>query len=399
MNVVGADTVDKEKRDEQEKITTDITADIAIVIPPLPDENSCDIHIELDYCAITKAVNDYVEQCTIDPRISQINYKVSVPQLVDNEATTNLKEALTAEKSEIETSTEVVHVDNSAISNSKVNKVFELSAVEEVCLIDDANTAQSTPEITQTPIDSSSKQCNLEIRSASNQLYIQNPKTAQLYWENASPDLKPANEPFISQETMDSMAQFAADTTELFGDVADTITDGKVLSAFKNAKVGDNRTIYYKAKANGNPHYKIVGKVTDKNIINNLSITKNSTGIYKHLTIKNLGFAGKVASYSMEAVEAVEAYNKADTVIEKSEVVGETAGKIVGGATLGAIAGTVIVSLGITAATPVAMVLLAGATIVAITAASTYGENEGKKIGRSGGRAIGEWLESFNTKK
>ena len=101
----------------------------------------------------------------------------------------------------------------------------------------------------------------------------------------------------------------------------------------------------------------------------------------------------------MDAVEAVEAYNKADTVIEKSEVVGETAGKIVGGATFGALAGTVIVSLGITAATPVAMVLLAGATIFAITAASTYGEHFGGKVGRSGGRAAGEWFESFNTKK
>lgn len=399
MNVVGADTVDKEKQNEQEKITTDITADIAIVIPPLPDENSCDIHIELDYCAITKAVNDYVEQCTIDPRISQINYKVSVPQLVDDEATTNLKEALTAEKSEIETSAEVVHVDNSAISNSKVNKVFELSAVEKVCLIDDANTAQSTPEITQTPIDSSSKQCNLEIRSASNQLYIQNPQTSQLYWESTSPYLKPVNEPLISQGTVGSMTQAAADTTKLAGSVADTITDNKVLSAFKNAKVGDNRNIYYKTKANGNSHYKIVGKVTDKKVIENLSITKNTTGIYKYATIKNLGVAGKVASYSMDALEAVKAYNKADTVVEKSEVVGETAGKIAGGAALGAIAGTVIVSLGITAATPVAMVFLAGATIVAITAASAYGEHLGGKKGRSGGHAVGEWLESLNTKK
>ena len=68
-NVVGADTVCKKKAEEQESLTAKVNADIAIV---LPVDVEPDAQFELQYDAISEAINNYIERYTIDARVEKV---------------------------------------------------------------------------------------------------------------------------------------------------------------------------------------------------------------------------------------------------------------------------------------------------------------------------------------
>ena len=80
------------KPKEQESIKAKVKVDIAVV---LPEDIGKDDIIELKYDSITKAVNEYVERYTIDPRISEVEYILTTPKFSNDKTTNDLKEVLT----------------------------------------------------------------------------------------------------------------------------------------------------------------------------------------------------------------------------------------------------------------------------------------------------------------
>ena len=111
-NVVGADSVNKKKAEEQELLTAKVNADVAIV---LPVDVEPDAQFELQYDAISETINNYIERYTIDARVEKVEYNLSSPELSDKDATNNLKESLTGTTDEITTSKGTIHIENDAI--------------------------------------------------------------------------------------------------------------------------------------------------------------------------------------------------------------------------------------------------------------------------------------------
>lgn len=389
-NIIGASLISKNERKVQELLGAEIEVDIAVV---LPYDIESKAKMDLDYNAITHAVNDYIERYTIDSRIDEVNYKLSIPKLPDEEATENLKDVLTGERNEINTQKGIIHVDNSAITNNKVTKNFELSNEENVYLNKPEDNNQPKPDESQLinlqqqenvskttstkkqPVISNADSNNeLIIKSSEPQLYWENADSEQLYIKNADPYiLNSSKDNFLSKE-FDGINCIKTIGSGL--DTAMTTADSK---AFKHVKMGNNDRVYFKERARGNPHYKIVGKLADKKKV-----------------IKYLGLGGKVLSYGSTAVQTKIEFDKAESAQEKGKVIGASVGKIFSGAVAGysaaAVTTTVLVAIAGTTVAPVTLVIIAGCSIVAATAASSAAEKKGEEFGGFiGEQAVEKW--------
>lgn len=405
MNETGADIANKEELKEQETIKTTVPVDIAVVLPILPKEIESDFQIELDYDEITKAVNDYIERYTIDPRIDGINYQLSTPQLPDENATNKLRESLSGETDEIITSNEVIHVDNDAITDEKVTLRFELSVEENVYMDETSERPKSLRDKDQSenlsrPTPSSvhstkasqpttnQQKGELIIKSADSQLYWQNGPSAQLYWQNAPSNIsQPSNiaqnnrTSVTDEEVLDDLNKIGSGLDGAMGSTERIESGVKVgnirIGSSGYVKVGDNGRVYTNPYQRGNQYYKIVG-----NFSNNAYV-------------RGLGLFGKIVSYGTTGVQMGIKCSHAETSQEKGRIWGSSIGKISSGMIAGAIASTVtstvLVSIAVAAGVstaPVTIVVIAGCSIMAGVAASNAVEQYGEDIGGNIGEEV-----------
>lgn len=402
-NIIGASLISENERKEQELLGAEIEVDISVV---LPHDIESKVKIDFDYKAITHAVNDYIERYTIDSRIDKVNYKLSIPTLPDEEATENLKDVLIGERNEINTPNGIIHVDNSAIANSKVTKKFELSIEENVYLNkpeennqlkrdesqllnsrQQENVSKTSSSKNKQPVISNAHPKNeLIIKSSEPQLYWENPNSERLYIKNADPYIfNSSKDNYLSEELRDSILNWS----NTIGAGVDTAMDSTSSKALKHAKVGDNSRIYFKEHARGNAYYKIVGKLPKNNVV------------------KFLGKFGKVLSYGSTAIQTKIEFDKAESAQERGKVIGSSVGKIFTGSVVGtcvtAVTTTVFIAIAGPTATPVTFVLIACGSIILATIASSsaenYGENYGEKLGKFLGDKTVEMWQNLEKKK
>lgn len=402
-NIIGASLISKNERKVKELLGAEIEVDIAVV---LPYDIESKAKMDLDYNAITHAVNDYIERYTIDSRIDEVNYKLSIPKLPDEEATENLKDVLTGERNEINTQKGIIHVDNSAITNNKVTKKFELSIEENVYLNkpeennrpkrdesqlinlqQQENVSKTTSTKKQPVISNADSNNKLIIKSSEPQLYWENADSEQLYIKNADPYiLNSSKDNFLSKELKEKIVNDSINCSKTIGSGLDTAMDTAGSKAFKHVKMGNNDRVYFKEYARGNGYYKIVGKLADKKKV-----------------IQYLGIGGKVLSYGSTAVQTKIEFDKAESAQEKGKVFGASVGKIVLGAVAGASAAavttTVLVAIAGTTVAPVTLVIIAGCSIVAATAASSAAEKYGEEWGGTRGEKAVEMWQNREKKK
>lgn len=397
-NVVGANSVNKVKFEEQELLTATVNADVAIVLPIDVDP---DAKIELQYDTIAKAINDYVERYAIDARVEKVEYNLSTPELPDKDATNDLKESLTGTTNEITSSKGTIHVENDALKNNKVTLTFELSVEEDVYLdetgeipSDEINCQQvaktsSQKSVLENKVSSNvnsqqngdlilqSAEPKLYWQSADPKLYWQNAPQKELYRENTPTDVSKKNilnKIKISDKTIDT-------GIETFNIIGSGIESAMFNDTLKLIKLGDNRQIYTNPLARGNKYYKIVGTVSDDRVV------------------KRFGNVGKVISYGTTIYKASEDFSKAKTSQEKGRVVGATAGKVGAGTLAGTAASAATTAVLVTiagaagvAAAPVTLIVIAGCSIVAGVAASSAVEGVGEEIGGNFGvGAVNLW--------
>ena len=385
-NVVGADSVNKKKAEEQELLTAKVNADVAIV---LPVDVEPDAQFELQYDAISETINNYIERYTIDARVEKVEYNLSSPELSDKDATNNLKESLTGTTDEITTSKGTIHIENDAIKDNKVTLTFKLSVEENVYLdesdenpSDEINCRQVAKTSSQNPVPQNNVSSNVNsqrngdliIQSAEPKLYWQSAPKAELYWQNA-----PSN---ISKE--------AKSKIKISDEVKDTVVDyfniigsgiDSAMGSVPDLKYGNNGRVYANPNARGNQYYKIVGTLSDSK------------------AVSLLGKAGKVISYGTTIYRAAEEYSKASTSQEKGRVVGATTGKVVVGTVAGNVASVATTAVLVTiagaagvATAPVTLIVIAGCSIFAGVAASSAVEGVGEEIGgNAGAGAVNLW--------
>lgn len=401
-NIIGASLISKNERKVQELLGAEIEVDIAVV---LPYDIESKAKMDLDYNAITHAVNDYIERYTIDSRIDEVNYKLSIPKLPDEEATENLKDVLTGERNEINTQKGIIHVDNSAITNNKVTKKFELSIEENVYLNkpeennrpkrdesqlinlqQQENVSKTTSTKKQPVISNADSNNKLIIKSSEPQLYWENADSEQLYIKNADPYiLNFSKDNFLSKELKEKIVNDSINCSNTIGAGLDTAMDSTSSKALNHVRVGDNGRIYFKEHARGNGSYKIVGKLADNKVV------------------KRLGIGGKALSYGSTAVQTKIEFDKAESAQEKGKIIGASVGKIgigtAAGASAAAVTTTVLIAIAGTAAAPVTLVIIAGCSIVAATAASSAAEKYGEEWGGTIGEKTVEMWQNREKKK
>lgn len=407
-NVVGADSVNKAKANEQELLTAKVNADVAVV---LPIDVEPDAQIELQYDTITEAINNYVERYTIDARIEIVEYNLSSPKLPDQEATNNLKDSLTGAKDEINTSNGAIHVENDAIIDNKVTLTFELSIEENVYLegsdeipYDEDNHDQkpkqspekTTPENNILPNSNSQPQKELILTSAEPKLYWQSAPKAKLYWENAPSSIASESKHCkisVSKEVRDNAVEYSNKIASGVDSAMDSVSVGRFDSANvreykQNLRHGTNGRVYTNPNARGNQYYRIAGTLSDSK------------------AVKRLGTAGKVISYGTTIYKASEEYSNASTSQEKGRVVGATTGKIAAGTAAGTVASVATTAVLVTiagaagvATAPVTLIVIAGCSIVAGVAASSAVESFGEKIGGNAGAGAVNLWQSLTNKK
>ena len=392
-NAVGADTVCKKKAEEQELLTAKVNADVAIV---LPVDVEPDAQFELQYDAISEAINNYIERYTIDARVEKVEYNLSSPELSDKDATNNLKESLTGTTDEITTSKGTIHIENDAIKDNKVTLTFKLSVEENVYLdesdenpSDEINCRQVAKTSSQNPVPKNNVSSNVNsqrngdliIQSAEPKLYWQSAPKAELYWQNAPSNIsKEAKSKIkISDEVKDKVVDYS----NIIGSGVDS-----AMGSVPELRYGNNGRIYTNPNARGNQYYKIVGTLSDSK------------------AVSRLGKAGKVISYGTTIYRAGEEYSKASTSQEKGRVVGATTGKVVVGTVAGNVASVATTAVLVTiagaagvATAPVTLIVIAGCSIVAGVAASSAVEGVGEEIGGNAGAwAVNKW-QSLNKNK
>lgn len=405
MNVIGGQVLNKEEKKEQESIKADVKAEIAVVLPILPENTESRIKIELDYDTITQVVNDYIERYTIDPRINEIDYQLSTPNLPDEDATNNLKECLTGETGKVTTFNDIIQVDNKAIVDEKVTLTFELSVEENVYLDDNSETPQSQQDKHQSenssqtntrsahstktslPTDNQPKG-ELVIQSSDSNLYWQNAPSAQLYWENAPTDVShPSKIPQynrtpitdeVVQDTIKNTGSGVYSAMESTKGIESGIRIGNIkIGRSGYVKVGDNGRVYTNPHARGSQYYKIVGDFSNNK------------------TVKNLGIAGKVVSYGTTTIQTGIKVSQAETSQEKGRIIGAAVGKVSSGALVGTAAtmatSAILISIATAAgvaAAPVTIVVIAGCSIIASVAASNAVEQYGEEVGGNIGEEV-----------
>ena len=392
-NAVGADTVCKKKAEEQELLTAKVNADVAIV---LPVDVEPDAQFELQYDAISEAINNYIERYTIDARVEKVEYNLSSPELSDKDATNNLKESLTGTTDEITTSKGTIHIENDAIKDNKVTLTFKLSVEENVYLdesdenpSDEINCRQVAKSSSQNPVPQNNVSSNVNsqrngdliIQSAEPKLYWQSAPKAELYWQNAPSNIsKEAKSKIkISDEVKDKVVDYS----NIIGSGVDS-----AMGSVPELRYGNNGRIYTNPNARGNQYYKIVGTLSDSK------------------AVSRLGKAGKVISYGTTIYRAGEEYSKASTSQEKGRVVGATTGKVVVGTVAGNVASVATTAVLVTiagaagvATAPVTLIVIAGCSIFAGVAASSAVEGVGEEIGGNAGAwAVNKW-QSLNKNK
>ena len=392
-NVVGADSVNKKKAEEQELLTAKVNADVAIV---LPVDVEPDAQFELQYDAISETINNYIERYTIDARVEKVEYNLSSPELSDKDATNNLKESLTGTTDEITTSKGTIHIENDAIKDNKVTLTFKLSVEENVYLdesdenpSDEINCRQVAKTSSQNPVPQNNVSSNVNsqrngdliIQSAEPKLYWQSAPKAELYWQNA-----PSN---ISKEAK-SKIKISDEVKDKVVDYFNIIGSGidSAMGSVPDLKYGNNGRVYANPNARGNQYYKIVGTLSDSK------------------AVSLLGKAGKVISYGTTIYRAGEEYSKASTSQEKGRVVGATTGKVVVGTVAGNVASVATTAVLVTiagaagvATAPVTLIVIAGCSIFAGVAASSAVEGVGEEIGGNAGAwAVNKW-QSLNKNK
>ncbi len=385
-NVVGADSVNKKKAEEQELLTAKVNADVAIV---LPVDVEPDAQFELQYDAISETINNYIERYTIDARVEKVEYNLSSPELSDKDATNNLKESLTGTTDEITTSKGTIHIENDAIKDNKVTLTFKLSVEENVYLdesdenpSDEINCRQVAKTSSQNPVPQNNVSSNVNsqrngdliIQSAEPKLYWQSAPKAELYWQNA-----PSN---ISKEAK-SKIKISDEVKDKVVDYFNIIGSGidSAMGSVPDLKYGNNGRVYANPNARGNQYYKIVGTLSDSK------------------AVSLLGKAGKVISYGTTIYRAGEEYSKASTSQEKGRVVGATTGKVVVGTVAGNVASVATTAVLVTiagaagvATAPVTLIVIAGCSIFAGVAASSAVEGVGEEIGgNAGAGAVNLW--------
>ena len=392
-NVVGADSVNKKKAEEQELLTAKVNADVAIV---LPVDVEPDAQFELQYDAISETINNYIERYTIDARVEKVEYNLSSPELSDKDATNNLKESLTGTTDEITTSKGTIHIENDAIKDNKVTLTFKLSVEENVYLdesdenpSDEINCRQVAKSSSQNPVPqnnvssivNSKRNGDLIIQSAEPKLYWQSAPKAELYWQNAPSNIsKEAKSKIkISDEVKDKVVDYS----NIIGSGVDS-----AMGSVPELRYGNNGRIYTNPNARGNQYYKIAGTLSDSKVVS------------------RLGTAGKVISYGTTIYRASEEYSKASTSQEKGRVVGATTGKVAVGTAVGTVASVATTAVLVTiagaagvATAPVTLIVIAGCSIFAGVAASSAVEGVGEEIGGNAGAwAVNKW-QSLNKNK
>lgn len=406
-NVVGADTVCKKKAEEQESLTAKVNADIAIV---LPVDVEPDAQFELQYDAISEAINNYIERYTIDARVEKVEYNLSSPELSDKDATNNLKESLTGTTDEITTSKGTIHIENDAIKDNKVALTFKLSVEENLYLderdenhSDEINFRQIVTTSSQNPVPKNNVSSNVNsqqngdliIQSAEPKLYWQSAPKAELYWQNAPSNIsKEAKCKIkISDEVKDKVVDYSniigSGVASAMGSVSvDRFDTASVRDYKQNLRYGNNGRVYTNPNARGNQYYKIAGTLSDSK------------------AVSRLGTAGKVISYGTTIYRASEEYSKASTSQEKGRVVGATTGKVAAGIAAGTVASVATTAVLVTiagaagvATAPLTLIVIAGCSIVAGVAASSAVEGVGEEIGGNAGAwAVNKW-QSLNKNK
>lgn len=399
-NVVGADSVNKKNAEEQELLTANVNADVAIVLPVDVEPNA---QFELQYDAISEAINNYIEQYTIDARIEKVEYNLSSPELSDKNATNNLKESLTGTTDEITTSKGIIHIENDAIKDNKVTLTFKLSVEENVYLEEsdekpsgETNCHQVAKITSQNPVPknnaspnvNSQRNGDLIIQSAEPKLYWQSAPKAELYWQNAPSNISKESKSKIkiSDEVKDNVVDYSNKISSGVDSAMDSVSVGRFDSASvrdykQNLRYGNNGRVYTNPNARGNQYYKIAGTLSDSK------------------AVSRLGTAGKVISYGTTIYKASEEYSKASTSQEKGRVVGATTGKVAAGTAAGTVASVATTAVLVTiagaagvATAPVTLIVIAGCSIVAGVAASSAVEGLGEEIGgNAGAGAVNLW--------
>lgn len=388
-NVVDAKSVDKTRTKEQESICAEVNVDVAVV---LPSDFPPDAQVELQYDVITKAVDAYIERYTIDARIDKVNYNLSTPKLLDEEATNNLEGALTGTISEITNSKGDMHVENDAICDDKVTLTFELSVEENVYL--DESVEIPSDEINSQQVEKTSSQkfvpqnqVSPNVKSQQNGDLIIQSAEPKLYWQNAPSNIyKGPKSSIIISEVKDTVVDYSnkisSGVDSAMGSVSPERFDTANVRKYKqNLRYGDNGRVYTNPNARGNQYYKIAGTLSDNK------------------AVSRLGTAGKVISYGTTIYKASEDYSKATTPQEKGRVVGATTGKVAAGTAAGTVASVATTAVLVTiagaagvAAAPVTLIVIAGCSIVAGVAASSAVEGVGEEIGGNAGvGAVNLW--------
>lgn len=406
-NVVGADSVNKAKAKEQELLTAKVNADVAIV---LPIDVEPDAQIELQYDAISEAINNYVKRYTIDARVEKVEYNLSCPELPDKDATNNLKESLTGTTDEVTTSNGTIHIENDAIKDDKVTLTFKLSVEENVYLDEtdeipsnEVNCQQTVKTSSQKPVPENKVSPNVNslqngdliIQSVEPKLYWQSAPKAELYWQNAPSNISKEfkSKIKISDEVKDNVVDYSNKISSGVGSVKDSVSVGRFDTANvhdykQNLRYGNNGRVYTNPYARGNQYYKIAGTLSDSKVV------------------KRLGTAGKVISYGTTIYKASEEFSKASTSQEKGRVVGATTGKFVAGTVAGTAASVATTAVLVTiagaagvATAPVTLIVIAGCSIVAGVAASSAVEGIGEEIGGNAGVGAVNFWQSLTKNK
>jgi len=422
-NFIDASSVSVQKQEERESEKAKVKADVAIVVPM---DVAPDARFDLDYDGITKAINDFVERQTIDPRVSKIEYELSTPELPDKNATDNLKGTLTGNKSKVETPEEVVKVDNDAIKDDKVTLKFELS-VEETVILDETDNAKNNqqkqspkpettdhkaqnPEKSKAATEKTKQQINnnqskgdLYIQSAEPKLYIQSAPTKQLYWENApQKNLEmravPENNDILDNAGLKNNNRIEDEdvsTIRTSGDVIDSAMDPLTSHKYDSAEVKKVKQSI-KVRSKGGKWWNL----TD-NVYNNPKFKGNQyvkmVALSDTKAVKVLGRIGKPINYGAVLVQTGYNLRGTSTWRERGEIIGEGIGKVSTGMVAGSVAyavtTAVLISIVGTAAAPATLIIIAGCAIVSSIVVSNVVEEHGGDLGKRIGTEV---LQGFD---
>ena len=359
---------------ERELIDVTLNVDFIDVIPVYPYTDNTSNFIKqpilpmskLDYRSISKVTNDFVEQFTINPNIKSIKVAITLPEEESEKAKESFKECLVDCKRTINIDGNEINIDNNALKEDNVTKLFKIGISENIYL-----QTSKPPKVKQKkqnkereiPLEPMKKTDNKVNLSQDDIDFIQTLKDPlRVYFEDTLNN---------SSTMYDAVSNFSEIATDTNSDI----------------KLGSNGKLYYNEMEKGNQYYKITGKLSN--------VAKMGS---------NIGSLAQLGSFIMGLPNFQKDLDSANTVEQVLSISGEKTGELIGGLAGGSIGAKignwmgciVVVGLavsGVVVSTPVVLVIVGGTTVIGGIVGAMSGGELGKNIGKTMGGFTGKEID------